>query len=92
VRDDENGVVIEARAAAVGGNALAVATDLAGVHGRYQRRWPTFPLAGRPAVIRFAGWSASKPDRGRSTFAEQVAGLTAPHAHKIFVRTELLDR
>ncbi|HZO65951.1 MAG TPA: ISL3 family transposase [Kribbellaceae bacterium] len=52
------------------------------VHGRYQRTLRDCPLAGTPVVIRltvrrFICQTAACP---RRTFAEQVPGLTTPHA------------
>jgi hypothetical protein len=50
------------------------------VHGRYQRRLADSPLAGQPVAIRLLvrRFVCVKPGCDRSTFAEQVTGLTTP--------------
>jgi transposase len=75
-------VVIEARAAAAEAECPGCGTRSGRVHGRYQRRLADTPLAGQPVVIRLLvrRFVCAKPGCGRSTFAEQVTGLTAPHA------------
>jgi transposase len=74
--------VVEARAAAVTLECPGCGTPAARVHGRYRRVLRDAPLAGAPVVIRltvrrFVCDTAGCP---RRTFAEQVPGLTSPHA------------
>jgi transposase len=81
VHQGDDGVVIEARAAGNDAECPGCGTRSGRVHGRYQRRLADTPLAGRPAVIRLLvrRFVCAEPGCDRSTFAEQVTGLTAPH-------------
>jgi hypothetical protein len=74
-------VVIKARAAAAEAECPGCGTRSGRVHGRYQRSLGDTPLAGQPVVIRLLvrRFVCAEPGCGRSTFAEQVTGLTAPH-------------
>jgi transposase len=77
-----DGVVFEVRAAGATADCPGCGTSSARVHGRYQRSLTDLALGGQPVVIRlevrrFACRVAGCP---RVTFAEQVDGLTTPHA------------
>jgi hypothetical protein len=74
--------VITARAAATEAECPGCGTRSGRVHGRYQRRLADTPQAGTPVTIRLQvrRFICAEPSCGRSTFAEQVPGLTAPHA------------
>lgn len=77
-----DGVVIEARAKQATASCPGCGTTSTRVHGRYRRSLADLALAGQPLTIRlqvrrFACQAAQCP---RVTFAEQVDGLTAPHA------------
>jgi transposase len=79
---DSGGVVFEARAAGASAVCPGCGTQSARVHGRYQRSLTDMALAGQPVLIqlqvrRFACRADHCP---RVTFAEQIDGLTAPHA------------
>jgi len=52
------------------------------VHGRYQRTLRDCPLAGTPVMVRLTvrRFICDAPACPRRTFAEQVPGLTTPHA------------
>jgi hypothetical protein len=82
VRHDDNGVVLEARAATNEAECPGCGTRSSRVHGRYQRRLADTPLAGQPVMIRLLvrRFVCAEPGCSRSTFAEQVSGLTAPHS------------
>ena len=76
------GVVIEARARQAAAACPGCGTTSARVHGRYRRSLADLALAGQPLTIRlqvrrFACRVSACP---RVTFAEQIDGLTAPHA------------
>lgn len=75
-------VVFEARAAEASAKCPGCGTSSARVHGRYRRSLADLAVGGQPVVIRlemrrFACQVAARP---RVTFAEQIDGLTAPHA------------
>jgi transposase len=75
-------VVFEARAAEVTARCPGCGTPSAQVHGRYRRSLADLAVGGQPMVIRleirrFACRVATCP---RVTFAEQIDGLTTPHA------------
>jgi transposase len=74
--------VITARAAATEAECPGCGTRSGRVHGRYQRRLADTPQAGAPVTIRLQvrRFICAEPSCGKSTFAEQVPGLTAPHA------------
>jgi transposase len=77
-----DGVVFEARAAEANAKCPGCGTSSARVHGRYRRSLTDLALGGQPVVIRlemrrFACRVAACP---RITFAEQIDGLTTPHA------------
>lgn len=81
MRHGDKGVVIEARAAADYAQCPGCGTRSGRVHGRYQRRLADTPLSVQPVVIQLLvrRFVCAEPGCGRSTFAEQVTGLTAPH-------------
>lgn len=75
-------VVIKARAAASGAVCPDCGAESVRVHGRYQRSLRDAALGGTPLVIelqirRFVCAQGGCP---RRTFAEQITGLTTPHA------------
>jgi transposase len=75
-------VVFEARAAKPTAECPGCGTSSARVHGRYRRSLADLALGGQPVVIRlemrrFACGVTTCP---RVTFAEQIDGLTTPHA------------
>jgi transposase len=76
------GLVVAARSAAAGGACPGCGVESVRVHGRYQRWLRDTAVGGVPVRIRlhvrrFVCRRAGCP---RRTFAEQVAGLTTPHA------------
>jgi transposase len=82
VERDPGGIVIDASVAGATAMCPGCGTTAARVHGRYQRVLRDAPLAGtsvaiRLTVRRFRCDAAACP---RRTFAEQVPGLTTPHA------------
>jgi transposase len=82
VERDPGEIVIDASMAAAAAECPGCGTTATRVHGRYQRVLRDAPLAGIPVAIRltvrrFGCDAASCP---RRTFAEQVPGLTTPHA------------
>jgi len=80
-RSDDR-VVIEVRSAASDA-ACPGCGELSGrVHGRYRRHLADTPLAGQPVVLRLTvrRFVCQAPGCRRRTFAEQIDGLTTPHA------------
>ncbi|HZO67781.1 MAG TPA: ISL3 family transposase [Kribbellaceae bacterium] len=74
--------MIEARAAAATAQCPSCGSTASRVHGRYRRVVRDAPLAGMPVVIRLTvrRFVCDATGCGRRTFAEQVPGLTTPHA------------
>lgn len=74
--------MIAASATAATADCPDCGTTTARVHGRYLRVLRDAPLAGRPVVIRLAvrRFVCDAAACRRRTFAEQVPGLTTPHA------------
>jgi transposase len=74
--------VIAASATAATADCPDCGTTAARVHGRYLRVLRDAPLAGTPVVIRLAvrRFVCDAAACRRRTFAEQVPGLTTPHA------------
>lgn len=74
--------MVEARSAATTVVCPTCGATASRVHGRYQRTLRDFPLAGTPVVIRLTvrRFICDVPACARQTFAEQVPGLTTPHA------------
>jgi transposase len=75
-------VLIEASAAGSSATCPGCGTESVRVHGRYQRSLRDTPLGGAPVVIRLRirRFLCTAADCGRRTFAEQIDGLTSPHA------------
>jgi transposase len=82
VERDPGGIVIKASAAAATAECPNCGTTAVRVHGRYQRVLRDAPLAGTPVVIRLTvrRFICDAASCHRRTFAEQVPGLTTPHA------------
>jgi transposase len=82
VRWGGDGVVIEARGAAASAACPGCGNTSSRVHGRYQRTLADTALGGQPVVIQVQVRRFTCPDPGcaRVTFAEQITGLTTPHA------------
>jgi transposase len=82
VERDPGGIVIDASVAAATAECPSCGTAAARVHGRYQRVLHDAPLAGTPVAIRLTvrRFVCDAAQCQRRTFAEQVAGLTKPHA------------
>jgi transposase len=76
------GVVLEARAVSVGAVCPGCGTLSERVHGRYTRRLGDAALGGEPVMIRLLvrRFVCRESRCARKTFAEQIAGLTTPHA------------
>jgi transposase len=83
-RIDEVGgrVVIDARSTRAGVNCPGCGVESTGVHGRYRRQLADTAVTGRPVVLRLLIRRFLCRDKGcrRVTFAEQIGGLTTPHA------------
>jgi transposase len=82
VERNPGGILIDASVAAATAECPGCGATAVRVHGRYQRVLRDAPVAGTPAAIRvtvrrFICDTAACP---RRTFAEQVPGLTTPHA------------
>lgn len=75
-------VVIQARAAGSSAACPDCGTVATQVHGRYRRSLRDGPLGGTPVVIRLRmrRFVCGATDCRRRTFAEQIPGLTTPHA------------
>jgi transposase len=75
-------VVFEARAASTSASCPGCGTPSGRVHGRYQRSVADLAIAGQPVVIRLEvrRFACRVGECRRVTFAEQVDGLTTPHA------------
>lgn len=74
--------MVEARPTAATAECPSCGVTASRVHGRYQRMLRDCPLAGTPVVIRLTvrRFVCDVPACARRTFAEQVPGLTTPHA------------
>ena len=79
---DPDRIVVEARPTATTAECPGCGATASRVHGRYQRMLRDCPLAGTPVVIRLTvrRFICDVPACARRTFAEQVPGLTTPHA------------
>jgi transposase len=77
-----DGLLIDARAAAWSAACPGCGGESVRVHGRYQRLLGDAPLGGIRVVIRLLvrRFVCREPGCPRRTFAEQVPGLTTPHA------------
>lgn len=75
-------MVVEVRAAAESVACPGCGTVSERVHGRYRRSLADTPLGGAPVVIRLLvrRFACREAGCGRRTFAEQIPGLTVPHA------------
>jgi hypothetical protein len=82
VHRDEDGVVIEARAAASEASCPGCGARSARGTCRYWRRLADTPLAGLAVVVRLRvrRFNCCQPGCGRSTFVEQIPDLTRPHS------------
>src|SRR2546429_328693 len=76
------GIVIDASVAAATAECPSCGVAAARVHGRYQRVLRDAPVTGTPVVIRLTvrRFVCDAAACRRRTFAEQVPGLTTPHA------------
>ena len=79
---EANGVVLEVRAAGATVSCPGCGTASSRVHGRYQRSLADLAVGGQPVVIRLQvrRFRCQAAGCARVTFAEQVDGLTSPHA------------
>jgi transposase len=75
-------LALVARSAAASAVCPGCGTPSTRVHGRYQRCLRDTPLGGVPVVIRLQvrRFACRTAGCGRRTFAEQIPGLTTPHA------------
>jgi transposase len=75
-------VVIDARSLLAGVKCPSCGVESTGVHGRYQRQLADAAVTGRPVVLRLLirRFLCRNPGCRRVTFAEQIGGLTTPHA------------
>jgi transposase len=82
VERDLGGIVIDASVAAATAQCPSCGTTAVRVHGRYQRVLRDAPLVATPVSIRLTvrRFICDAPGCWRRTFAEQVPGLTTPHA------------
>jgi transposase len=82
VERDSGGLVVEAAVAAATADCSACGAVTSRVHGRYRRVLQDTPLGGTPVVIRLTvrRFICDAAGCARRTFAEQVPGLTTPHA------------
>jgi transposase len=82
VERDPGGIVIDASVAAATAECPSCGATAARVHGRYQRVLRDAPVTGTPVVIRLTvrRFICDTAACRRRTFAEQVPGLTTPHA------------
>ena len=74
--------MIEARAAGSSATCPGCGAESVRVHGRYQRSLRDTPLGGAAVVIRLRirRFICAAVGCARRTFAEQISGLTSPHA------------
>ena len=75
-------VVIMARSVATAAACPGCGTPSGRVHARYERRLRDSALAGRPVMIRLQirRFVCTADGCSQATFAEQIDGLTTPHA------------
>ncbi|WP_329142687.1 ISL3 family transposase [Streptomyces sp. NBC_01456] len=75
-------VTMHARARSVGANCPHCGSASGRVHGRYMRRLADAAVGGAGVVIELLvrRFKCSNPACPAATFAEQIAGLTSPHA------------
>ncbi len=78
----DDSVVIEARPVAMAAVCPSCGTPSSRVHARYERHLRDSALAGRPVVIRLQvrRFVCGIDGCSQATFAEQIDGLTTPHA------------
>jgi len=79
---DRDLVTVEARSTASAVSCPGCGVASARLHGRYQRSIGDVPVGGSRVVIRLQvrRFLCQQPGCGRVTFAEQIPGLTTPHA------------
>jgi transposase len=79
-----SGVVIWARSTAQDGACPSCAHRSGRVHSRYDRRLVDAAVAAQPVILRLhvRRFFCGNPDCPAGTFAEQVTGVTTPHARR----------
>ncbi|MER7112766.1 ISL3 family transposase [Streptomyces sp. NPDC000229] len=82
VRRDADGVVLRARSRTPSAQCPRCGESSGRVHGRYERRLADAPLGGLPVmiVLLIRRFKCLGQDCPAVTFAEQIPGLTRPHA------------
>lgn len=90
VERDARGITLVARARSATGDCPTCGQSAVRVHGRYERRVRDVAVGASAAVIRLVvrRFLCENPACPAVTFAEQIPGLTSPHARF----TALLDR